>query len=279
MKEIAEILFNVFMFAFVASSMISSGLGLTISEIKEPLKNIKMVTLSLIANFVLVPLFAFGIVWAIPVSEGLRIGIILLSISGGAAFIPNIVKIAKGRMGGAVGLMLLLLIVTIFLMPIVVPLIFQEATVSSWEIAKSLIVSMFFPLLIALFVKARFPDIAKRILPFFIKFTNFTVLVLIILVLYLYTKVIIVNASILPVILLFFLGAMAIGYFTGGKNRNARIILSVGTGLRNPPIAILVGSQYFVSEPIAAITPLLGMIIGLAILFPLAKIIGKNNNT
>ncbi len=275
MKEIAETLFNVFMFAFVASSMISSGLGLTISEIKEPLKNIKMVTLSLIANFVLVPLFAFGIVWAIPVSEGLRIGIILLSISGGAAFIPNIVKIAKGRIGGAVGLMILLLIITIFLMPIVVPLIFQEATVSSWEIAKSLIVSMFIPLLIALFIKARFPDIAKRILPFFIKFTNFTVLMLIILVIFLYTNVIIANANILPVILLFFLGAMAIGYFTGGKNRNARIILSVGTGLRNPPIAILVGSQYFVSEPIAAITPLLGMIIGLAILFPLAKIIGR----
>ena len=263
------------MFAFVASSMIAAGLGLTISQIREPLKNIKMVTLSLIANFVLVPLLAFGIVWAIPVSEGLRIGILLLSLSGGAPFIPKIVNIAKGRVGGAVGLMLLLLIVTIFLMPIVVPLIFPEATVSSWDIAKSLIISMFIPLLIGLFVKARFPDIAKRILPFFAKLTNFTVLALTILVVYLYTKVIISNASVLPVILLFFLGAMAIGYFTGGKNRNARIILSVGTGLRNPPIAILVGSQYFSSEPIAAITPLLGMIIGLAILFPLAKKIGK----
>ena len=49
--------------------------------------------------------------------------------------------------------------------------------------------------------------------------------------------------SALPVILLFFLGAFGIGYLTGGKSRNARIILSVGTGLRNPTVSILVATR------------------------------------
>ena len=275
MKELSEIILNVFMFAFVAGTMITSGLGLTISQIIEPFKNIKMVILSVIANFVIVPLFAFGIVWVLPVSEGVRIGIILLSIGGGAPFIPKIVETAKGRVGGAVGLMLLLLIVTIFFMPIVVPLIFSDASVSSWNIAKSLIFSMLIPLVLALFVKARFSDIAVRIQPFAAKLTNITILVLVIIVVYLYTKVIVSNARVLPIILLFFLGAMAIGYLTGGKNRNARIILSVGTGLRNPPVAMLVASQHFSSEPMAAIVPLLVIIIGLSILFPLANKIGE----
>ena len=274
MKEIADILFSVFMFAFVASSMIAAGLGLTIPQIIKPLKDIKMVILVLIANFILVPLFALGVFWVFPVSEGMRIGIILLSMSGGAAFIPKVAEVAKASQGGAIGLMLLLLMVTIFLMPILVPLIFSSVSVTSWDIAKSLIISMLIPLVIALFVKSRFSDFANLIRPFFAKFTNLTILVLIILVVYLDTKVIISNASILPIILLFFLGSMAIGYFTGGQNRNARILLSIGTGLRHPPLSILVASQFFSSEPMAAITPLVSMIIGLLILFPLAKKIG-----
>lgn len=275
MKEVLEVVVDVLMFAFVAGSMITSGLGLTIPQIIEPFKNKKMVMLSLIANFILVPLFAFGIVRILPVSEGVRIGIILLAVSGGAPFIPKIVETAKGRVGGAVGLMLLLLIVTIILMPLVVPLIFHGASISSWNIAKTLIYSMLIPLFIALFVKARFSDIAIRIQPFFAKLTNITVLVLFLAIVYLNIEVIASNVSALPVILIFFLGSFGIGYLTGGKSRNARIILSVGTGLRNPTVAILVAGQYFSSEPMAAITPLLVIIIGLLIMIPLATRIGK----
>jgi len=275
MKEIIEILFKVFMFAFVSGSMITLGLGLTTSQLIEPFKNIKMVILSIIANFVIVPLFALGMVWVLPVSEGVRIGILLLSIGGGAPFIPKIVETAKGNIAGAVGLMLLLLILTMFFMPLVVPLMFPGASVSSWSIARLLFFSMLIPLALALFIKARFSDIATRLQPFFEKLTNFTILVLIIIVAYIYTKVIVSNASVLPVIFIFFLGAMGIGYFTGGKNKSARIILSVGTGLRNPPVAMLVASQNFSSEPMAAITPLLAIIIGLSILLPLAKRTGK----
>ena len=275
MKEVLEVVVDVLMFAFVAGSMITSGLGLTIPQIIEPFKNKKMVMLSLIANFILVPLFAFGIVRILPVSEGVRIGIILLAVSGGAPFIPKIVETAKGRVGGAVGLMLLLLIITIILMPLVVPLIFHGASISSWNIAKTLIYSMLIPLFIALFVKARFSDIAIRIQPFFAKLTNITVLVLFLAIVYLNIDVIASNVSALPVILIFFLGSFGIGYLTGGKSRNARIILSVGTGLRNPTVAILVAGQYFSSEPMAAITPLLVIIIGLLILIPLATRIGK----
>jgi len=275
MKETFEIVFDVSMLIFVAGSMITLGLGLSISQIIEPFKNVRMVILALIANFLIVPVFALGLVRVLPVSEGVRTGIILLSLGGGAPFIPMIVKTAKGRVGGAIGLMLLLLVVTIFFMPIVAPLIFPGASVSLWDIAKSLVSIMLIPLVIALFVKARFSDIAVRIQPFAAKLTNISILVLFIAVAFLYTKTIISSASVLPIILLFFLGAMAIGYFTGGKNRDARIILSVGTGLRNPPVAILVASQNFSTEPMAAIVPLLVIIIGLSILFPLATIIGK----
>ena len=277
MEEILNELFNGFMFAFVVVSMITMGLGLTISQMIEPFRNIKLVFLSVIANFVIVPLFALGLVWVLPLSEGVRIGILLLSIGGGAAFIPKIVESAKGNIAGAVDLMLLLVVVTIFFMPIVVPLMFPEAAVTAWDITKILLYSMLIPLAVALLFRVRFENLAKRIMPFFGKLTNFTVLVLVILVVILYTKSIIANLSVLAVLLIFFLGAFAIGYLTGGKNRSARIILSVGTSLRNPPIAMLVAAQSFPNEPMAAMTPLLAIFVGLAILFPLAIRIGKKS--
>ena len=121
-----------------------------------------MVILALIANFILVPLFTFGLLWVFHVPEGVRIGLLLLSIGGGAPFIPKIVAVAKGKVPSAIGLMLLLLIVTIFFMPVAVPRIFPGASESAWDIAKSLLFTMLLPLAVALFVKARFSDIAGR---------------------------------------------------------------------------------------------------------------------
>jgi hypothetical protein len=53
----------------------------------------------------------------------------------------------------------------------------------------------------------------------------------------------------------------------------------VGRGLRNPPIAILVASQYFPAQPIAALVPLMFAIIGFLILLPLAFIMRKQLST
>ncbi len=277
MKELFEIVFNISMIVFVAGSMITLGLSLSVSQIIEPFKNTKMVILSIIANFIVVPLFTFGLLWAFHVPEGVRIGLLLLSIGGGAPFIPKIVEVAKGNVPDAIGLMLLLLIVTIFFMPFAVPVLFPGSSVSAWNIARSLIFTMLLPLILGLFVKARFSTITKRIHPVTEKLTNISVLIMIVAVLFLYTRTIISHAGDLPIIFLFFLGAMGIGFCIGGKDRDARIVLSVGTGLRNPPVAILVASQNFPTEPMAAMTPLLVIIIGLSILFPLALKIGKND--
>ena len=261
--------------AFVIGSMFTMGLGLNLTQIIAPFKNITLVILSIISNFIIVPLFAYGMTQYIPVSEGVRTGILLLSLGGGAPFIPMVVSVAKGYIGGAVGLMLLLVMVTIIYMPLVIPHLFPGAAVSSWDIAKSLIVTILIPSVLGILIKTRFSEFATRLQPFTAKFTNLMVLLLIIAMLYLYTETIIANLGVLPIVLLFFLGSAVIGYLMGGKNRDARIILAVGTGLRNPPVAMLVATQHFANEPMAAIVPLLIVIVGLSILFPLAAKVGK----
>ena len=63
----------------IVCSMLAMGLGLTVSQIVQPLKNARLVILALLANFVLVPLLAYGITLIIPLEESLRIGLIVLA--------------------------------------------------------------------------------------------------------------------------------------------------------------------------------------------------------
>ena len=70
---------------FVVTSMLGMGLSLTTAQILQPLKNVRLVILALLANFVLVPLLAFGITRLIPMDQSLQIGLIVLSTVAGRA--------------------------------------------------------------------------------------------------------------------------------------------------------------------------------------------------
>ena len=58
----------------------------------------------------------------IPLSEPLRIGLILLGTAAGAPFLPKIVETAKKEVAFAVALTVLLLVCTLGYLPLVLPL-------------------------------------------------------------------------------------------------------------------------------------------------------------
>ena len=103
---------------FVVGSMLAMGLSLTLAQILQPLKNVRLVLVALLANFVLVPLVAFVIIKVVPLDQDLQIGLIVLATCAGAPFLPKLAQGAKGNIALAVGLMFLLMIVTIFYMPL-----------------------------------------------------------------------------------------------------------------------------------------------------------------
>ena len=49
------------MMTFVLSSMIGMGLGLRVNQIVAPLRNVRLVALGLLANFVIMPLTAIAL--------------------------------------------------------------------------------------------------------------------------------------------------------------------------------------------------------------------------
>ena len=109
MTEIMETLAGLSLLVFVIGSMASMGLSLKIKQIIAPLKNIKLVVLALVVNFILVPILAYLITAMLPLEEPLRIGLILLSTAAGAPFLPKLAEVAKGNIAFSVVLMVLLM--------------------------------------------------------------------------------------------------------------------------------------------------------------------------
>ena len=61
MNEFFEALAQISGLLFVVTSMLAMGLSLTVPQIMQPLRNMRLVMLALVANFVLVPLLAYAI--------------------------------------------------------------------------------------------------------------------------------------------------------------------------------------------------------------------------
>src|SRR5690242_3020529 len=115
---------------FVVSSMLAMGLGLTVREIVAPLRNARILILSLVANFALMPLVAVGLARVLRLDESLGVGLLLLGAAAGAPFLPLLAQMAKGNLAFAVGLMVLELVVTVGYLPVALPLMIPGVSVS-----------------------------------------------------------------------------------------------------------------------------------------------------
>lgn len=260
---------------FVVTSMLAMGLSLTIPQIIQPLKNVRLVIVALLANFVLIPLLAYGLLLVIPLEESLRIGLILLATAGGAPFLPKLVQVAKGDVAFGVGLMVLLMVVTIIYMPLMLPFLLYGVSVNPWDIAQSLIVLMLIPLGIGLFVKSSLPETAVNYQPMLSKFSNLMLVVLMVVGLGLNISNIInlIGTKGILALLLFIVGSVAIGLVLGGRNPGVRSVMGLGTAQRNVSAAIVVAVQNFSGTDTLTFI-LVGAIVLLLVLMPISRRLG-----
>jgi predicted Na+-dependent transporter len=264
-------------FVFIVTSMVGMGLNLTIPQIIAPLRDTRLVLMSLLANFILVPLLVLLIIQVLPLSEGLKIGLILVGLAAGAPFLPKLVQVAKGDMAFTAGLMVLLMVATIFYLPLVLPFVLKGVQVNPWEIARSLILLMLIPLGISLFIRARYEDVAKSLIPTMAMATNLSLVVLFVgyFVVY-FTDVfgVIGTGGILAALLLIGGGVIG-GFLLGGKSMGTKKVLALGTGQRNLAAAFAVAASNFQSNPDVLIEILVVSLLGLVILMVIAGQLGK----
>ena len=267
---------SVAMLVFVLSSMVAMGLNLTVGQIIAPLRNARLVVLSLLVNFVLMPLGALALAGLLRLDRPMGVGLLLLGSAAGAPFLPKLAQIAKGDLAFGVGLMVLLMVVTVGYLPLVLPSLLPGVSVNPAKIARSLFLLMLLPLAGALAVKAYFADVAARTKPLFDRLSNLGLIVLMLLI---------TTGNVNNVLAVFGTGGIlagllfiAIGFVTGwllgGPYLSTRRVLALGTAQRNIAAALVVGSQSF-SDPKVVVMVVVVAIVSLLILMPLSRVLGK----
>jgi len=230
----------------------------------------------LLANFVLMPLSALVIARLLRLAEPLGIALLLLGTAAGAPFLPKLAGIAKSNLAFAVGLMVLLMVLTVGYMPLVLPLLLKGVSIDATKIARSLVLLMLLPLGAGLLLKARFCYVADRIRTPLNRISSLSLALLIVLLLVTNTQSVVglfgtrgILASIL-----FLLGGTGIGWLLGGPAFGTKGVLALGTAQRNIAAALVVEGKNF-DDPNVVVMVVVVAVVGLLILMPLARVLGS----
>ncbi len=257
MHEIFFEIGNYAIWIFVVTSIAAMGLNLTIPEVLAPWKKKWLLSISLVANFIIVPLFALFVLYLFPLDVDLATGLILVAAAAGAPSLPKAMDIIGGNVAYAVGLTMILILVTIFYMPFMLPYLIEGVRVDQSSTALYLIVFMLIPLIITMAIRAKIPQAARVLYPVVDRISDLSIIaVLLIYTIALFTSDFSVKAGALlglrgtAVAILFILGSFAIGYIMGGSDMRNRQVLAFGTGFRNVSAALVVVSANFTDPQI-----------------------------
>ena len=160
-----ETFFNLTVVVFTVASLMAGGLECDLKEALKSLRSLKLIAPTLIWGWVVGPAIAWLLIRVLPLSEGHAAGLMLASLAPIAPFLPLAAAKARGDATFTGAYILLGTIVTVVLMPLMAPLLIKGLTLSTWPLAKPLIVLVLIPLLIGVAIKAYKPTIAVKIFP------------------------------------------------------------------------------------------------------------------
>ncbi len=267
---------------FAVSSMMSVGLAYRTGLIVGPLREVRAVFRALVANFVLVPLLAVGIERAIPMDPPLALGLFLLAGSAGAPFLIKLASAARSDLALSAALLVLLVPVTVVFLPFYVPLAMAHPSLRGLSYAPSsilalglpLLSTLFLPILLGLAVKAVAPRWAARLVPIGGKVATVALVVVIVSTFgaNLHELIRILKTTAVVAGVLLTLGAFAVGYLLGPRERSA--VLGLGTAQRNVAGAMVIASRDF-TDPDILVMITASVLAGLLVLFPIASLLSR----
>jgi len=262
--------------SFVISSMLGVGASLTVSQIIDPLRNVRLIVLSLLANFILMPVVAIGLEKGLSLDRSFGVGLLILGCAAGAPFLPRLVQNAKGDVACAVGVMVMLMVLTVIFLPTVLPQLLPGVTVDSWEIARSLILTMLLPLAAGLALNAYYEGLAARLKPVLGLISNVSLAVQIVAIIALNIDKILRISGERAVLagLIFIAIGLGVGWLLGTLASDTRQVMAFGTGQRNVAAAMVVASESF-GDPKVVVMVVVVMVLSLITLIPLSRAVGN----
>ena len=276
MSEIIGSLTNAFTLAFVVTSMFGLGLGLTVGDILRPLRNVRLILMSLIVNFLIVPAVAFAYINLLPLDRDLQIGLVLMSAVAGAPLALKAAQLARGDVEFAVTLVTLQVVATVIYLPLALPLLIPGMEVDAIAIAMPLVLQILLPLGMGLLMNARYDEEAEMTRPVMAEISNISLAVMLVLNLGNIDAVLglIGTGAIAGILILIATGAIT-GYLLGGPTLQTRRTLSLASGQRNFAAAFVIAGGSFGHLPNVLVLLLAAALISMIVILPLAGEFGR----
>ena len=149
--------------------MITTGLGVTVSQLIKVATNFRLIGSAFLANYVCVPVAAIGLLLLIPSSPTVTAGFLILAVCPGGPYGPPFTMFARGNVPAAVSLMVLLAgssaVIAPLLLSMLLPLMTgdQPLQIDTFKMVVTLLATQALPLCIGLGIRHRWPVLAGRI--------------------------------------------------------------------------------------------------------------------
>ncbi|MCX6039156.1 MAG: hypothetical protein NTW99_14985 [Chloroflexi bacterium] len=150
---------------FTVSNLAAMGLQVRMPGVMVALRNKKSVALVFVWGWVVGPAFGYLITRILPLAEPYVVVVLLASLAPCAPFLSQMVGKARGDMGFAGALIPLVAVGTVVLMPLIAPLLVKGVTISSWSLAKPLLLTILLPLLIGIVIRHYADTAATKMFP------------------------------------------------------------------------------------------------------------------
>jgi BASS family bile acid:Na+ symporter len=171
--QLLTALFNAGIAISVGATVLSLGMTFTVGQLVAPLHRVVLVIGLVVLNAVVIPAAAWGIAEIMPMNSKYVPGLVLATLGAGSAASLKAAQLAKrADLPLAVSVVVVLQLVNIVAVPLWAGQVVTGASISAWDIVKSLLLLVLLPLVAGLVIRARYADHAKDWQPGLVKVAN-----------------------------------------------------------------------------------------------------------
>ena len=157
--KVLTALFNAGIAISVGATVLSLGMTFTVGQLLAPLHRVGLVIVMVIVNAVVIPGAAWGIAAVSPMDDKYVPGLVLATLGAGSAASLKAAQIAgRADLPLAVSVVVVLQLVNIVAVPLWAGQVITGASISAWDIVKSLLALVILPLAVGLFIRTRYTE-------------------------------------------------------------------------------------------------------------------------
>tara|TARA_B110000438_G_C15780464_1_gene636083 strand:- start:467 stop:1324 length:858 start_codon:yes stop_codon:yes gene_type:complete len=245
-------LIDVFLPLSLVFIMFSLGLGLSIEDFKNVIKEPRAFSIGLINQMVLLPLFAFTIITIFNITNELAVGMMILACCPGGVTSNVITKLAKGDTALSISYTAVISIATVFTLPLIVGFSMQyfmgenapEINIFALGLTMFLVTAL--PVGLGLLVHSKFRNFTHSFEPKAGRISTILFVVILIGALTSEWDTFVSNLSILgPTIITLITVMIIIGYSSSRlfkMNKKQAITIAIESSIQNATVGITIGN-------------------------------------